>query len=90
MTTERAKEIAQKHVNMPAGSATVVSLRGWTLFIETVFEPGYFDGENDVTYIDIVRHNNTCMETHTSYPGDVDSIAFWIMEMCYDKEEEKQ
>lgn len=88
MTKERAYEIAKGHVALEPYTITWVELTGGRhLHIQTVSEPNYYDDTPYVACVDLEEENGDACECHTSKPDDVDDIAFWIYEMCWNKEE---
>lgn len=88
MTKERAYEIAKTHATYGIGDVSFFPLQnGRNLHIQTLHEPSFYDDADCVTYIDIEDDNGDCIETHTTEPNDIDDIAFWIHELCYDTEE---
>ena len=88
MTIERAHTIAKEHMEYSVGTVSYYTMEnGKNLHVQTVYEPGYYDDSAMVCYIDTEDDNGDCMETHTAKHGDIDGIAFWIHELCYDTEE---
>ena len=88
MTKERAYEIASIHATLETGTVSWYALAdGRNLHIQTLEEPSYFDDTDYVTYVDTEDDDGDCIETHTTKPNDVENIAFWVYEMCYNVEE---
>ena len=88
MTKERAHEIATIHEGYEIGAISYFNLaNGKHLHVQTLSEPMYYGDGNYVTYIDIEDDDGYCIETHTTNMGNVDELAFWIHELCYDTEE---
>lgn len=88
MTLERAKEIANNHVTLPVNTITWIEMDDGThLHVMTCREPDYYENDPYVTYIDLEEENGDAIETHTAHCNDTEAIAFWVHELCYDKQE---
>ena len=85
MKKELALKIANEHVKLETGTVTYYVLsNGKYLHVQTISEPFYYDDTDLVTYIDTEDENGDCIETHTAHADNIDSIAYWIYNLCYD------
>jgi len=88
MTKERAYEIAKEHNKLEIYTITWKELSdGRHLHIQTVYEPDYYDDNCPVVCIATEEENGDACECHTARQNDIDDIAFWIYEMCWNLEE---
>ena len=79
----RAFEIANGHKE----ETRIHFTNGESVSIRTVEESGYYDDTPFVVYISLDDSNEDPIETHTTRADDINGIARWIYEMCYNLEE---